>query len=66
MKGKAAIAQIKFLMNGYAHQILTNQVEMMRYLAEVDHVSDARVRLTQRIEETRTIVERLEKGKTSA
>ena len=56
----ALITQLKFIMNGYVHQILKNQQTMM-WVLMTKYKDDAGRALIDRMAETNRILERLEK-----
>ena len=55
------LVQIKFMMDGYAHQILVNQRAMMDYMVGAEFRADTDRMLTQRIHETDVMLEQLKK-----
>ena len=54
------MTQIKFMMDGYAHQILENQMAMMEMLGTA-YPEDARQTLKLRMQETRSMLDLLNK-----
>jgi hypothetical protein len=53
------LVQIKFMMDGYAHQILSNQLAMMDMMV-AEYRGDAQRILHQRMEQTSTLLQHIE------